>query len=80
MPSRPPGLQPWKTTGTLDEALLRLHTSGPEFRGFLSNHGPMAVEAMVRNGRARTVHRRLDTYTVELEDVPSARARITGAN
>ncbi|SEE88435.1 Protein of unknown function [Streptomyces sp. 2112.3] len=67
-------------TGTLDEALLRLHASGPEFRGFLSNHGPMAVEAMVRNGRARTVHRWLDAYTAKLEDVPSARTRITPAN
>ncbi|MFI0710750.1 questin oxidase family protein [Streptomyces inhibens] len=68
------------TSGTLDEALQRLHTSGPEFRGFLSNHGPMAVEAMVRNGQAHTVHRWLDTYENKLEDVPSARARITDAN
>ncbi|MDT0458096.1 questin oxidase family protein [Streptomyces sp. DSM 41527] len=68
------------TSGTLDEALLRLHTSGPEFRGYLSNHGPMAVEAMVHNGQAHTVHRWLDGYTNKLESVPSARARITGAN
>lgn len=68
------------TSGTLDEALQRLHASGPEFKGFLSNHGPMAVEAMVRNGQARTVHRWLDTYEHKLEDVPSVRARITDAN
>ncbi|QIK08268.1 questin oxidase family protein [Streptomyces sp. ID38640] len=68
------------TSGTLDEALLRLHTSGPEFSGYLSNHGPMAVEAMVRNGQARTVHRWLDAYAHKLEDVPSPRARITDAN
>ncbi|MGW7490588.1 questin oxidase family protein [Streptomyces sp. NPDC054786] len=68
------------TSGTLDEALLRLHTSGPEFKGSLSNHGPMAVEAMVRNGQARTVHRWLDTYASRLEGVPSARTRITHAN
>ncbi|MGW8972365.1 questin oxidase family protein [Streptomyces platensis] len=68
------------TNGTLDEALLRLHTAGPEFGGYLSNHGPMAVEAMVRNGQARTVHRWLDTYAQRLEDVPAPRARITDAN
>ncbi|GAU68714.1 hypothetical protein SSP35_08_02080 [Streptomyces sp. NBRC 110611] len=67
-------------SGTLDEALQRLHLSGPEFQGFLANHGPMAVEAMVRNGQARTVHRWLDSYESKLEDVPRARARITDAN
>ncbi|MGW7572426.1 questin oxidase family protein [Streptomyces sp. NPDC054765] len=68
------------TSGTLDEALLRLHASGPEFRGYLSNHGPMAVEAMVHNGQAHTVHRWLDRYANKLEVTPSARARITDAN
>ncbi|MFE1769428.1 questin oxidase family protein [Streptomyces angustmyceticus] len=68
------------TTGTLDEALLRLHSSGPEFRGFLSNHGPMAVEAMVRNGQARAVHRWLDSYAAGLDGVPPAHARITPDN
>ena len=29
--------------GTLDEAYERLHVTGPEFDGFLSNHGPMAA-------------------------------------
>ena len=33
-------------TGTLDEAYQRLHATGPEFDGWLSNHGPMAAEAM----------------------------------
>ena len=36
--------------GTLDEAYERLHVTGPEFEGYLSNHGPMVVEAMVRGG------------------------------
>ncbi|MGW8882260.1 questin oxidase family protein, partial [Streptomyces mirabilis] len=40
------------TSGTLDEALERLHSSGPERNGWLSNHGPMAVEALVRHGQA----------------------------
>ncbi|GAO09585.1 hypothetical protein TPA0598_05_03070 [Streptomyces lydicamycinicus] len=68
------------TNRTLDEALLRLHTAGPEFGGYLSNHGPMAVEAMVRNGQARTVHRWLDTYARKLEDVPAPQGRITDTN
>ncbi|MFH8371699.1 hypothetical protein [Streptomyces sp. NPDC018031] len=62
--------------GTLDEALARLHSSGPEFRGFLANHGPMAVEALAHRGRAGTVHRWLDTYERKLEDVPGPRAPI----
>ena len=34
------------TVGRLDEAYQRLHRTGPEFDGWLSNHGPMAAEAM----------------------------------
>lgn len=33
------------TAGILDEAYERLHRTGPEFDGWLSNHGPMAAEA-----------------------------------
>ncbi|MFE3770214.1 questin oxidase family protein [Streptomyces sp. NPDC059122] len=68
------------TSGTLDEALERLHATGPEFNGYLSNHGPMAVEALIRHGQARTVHRWLDVYATRLEDVPSTRTAITDAN
>ena len=41
------------TAGTYDEALDRLHRTGPEFAGWMSNHGPMAVEALTRRGSAR---------------------------
>ena len=58
------------TTGTLDEAYQRLHATGPEFDGWLSNHGPMAAEAMVRHGQAARVHRWLDEYMRRLEDFP----------
>ncbi|OKH97805.1 hypothetical protein A6A06_32110 [Streptomyces sp. CB02923] len=68
------------TSGTLDEALERLHTSGPEFQGLLANHGPMAVEALVRHGQAGSVHRWLDHYETKLEDVPRALEAVTGAN
>src|SRR5215831_4372486 len=57
-------------TGTLDEAYQRLHATGPEFDGWLSNHGPMAAEAMVRHGHADRVHPWLDGYMRRLEEFP----------
>jgi len=57
-------------TGTLDEAYRRLHATGPEFQGWLSNHGPMATEAMVRRGHADRVQRWLDVYMRRLEEFP----------
>ncbi|MEV7569397.1 questin oxidase family protein [Streptomyces tanashiensis] len=65
------------TTGILDEALERLHASGPERNGWLSNHAPMAVEALVRNGRAPAVHRWLDHYAPKLEELPPAHLPVT---
>jgi hypothetical protein len=57
-------------TGTLDEAYQRLHVTGPEFGGWLSNHGPMAAEAMVRRGHAGQVHPWLDEYMRRLDEFP----------
>jgi len=57
-------------TGTLDEAYRRLHATGPEFEGWLSNHGPMAAEAMVRRGHPDRVRRWLDGYMRRLEEFP----------
>ncbi|MBL1117055.1 DUF4243 domain-containing protein [Streptomyces sp. 110] len=68
------------TSGTLDEALERLHASGPERHGWLSNHAPMAVEALVRHGQGRTVHRWLDRYRHKLEEMPRSYAAITEEN
>ncbi|MCX5416551.1 questin oxidase family protein [Streptomyces sp. NBC_00059] len=65
------------TTGTLDEALQRLHTSGPERLGRLTNHAPMAVEALAANGQARSVHRWLDVYASRLEEFPPAVKPVT---
>ncbi|MEW2526163.1 questin oxidase family protein [Streptomyces sp. NPDC047071] len=62
--------------GVLDEALQRLHASGPERVVRLTNHGPMAVEALVRGGQAHTVHRWLDHYRHKLEDMPARVAPI----
>ena len=66
-------------TGTLDEAYQRLHATGPEFDGWLSNHGPMAAEAMVRRGHAGQVHRWLDGYMRRLEEFPRGSGPIGSA-
>ncbi|MEH0938446.1 hypothetical protein [Micromonospora psammae] len=54
----------------LDEAYRRLHRTGPEFEGWLSNHGPMTVEALLRHGHHRSVHRWLDDYLRRLDELP----------
>lgn len=67
----------------LDEAFERLHRTGPEFGGdeeannALSNHGPMAVEVLVRRGHGVDVPRWVDAYLPRLEDLPKASDRIT---
>jgi hypothetical protein len=63
----------------LDEGLSRLAATGPEFRGGLSNHGPMAAEALVRLGRADAVEHWLDTYLKRLEAAPRPSDRVTDA-
>lgn len=68
---------------SLDEAYERLHGKGPEFGGDeagnhgLTNHGPMAVEVMVRRGLDVDVHRWLDRYLGRLTDLPMPNQRIT---
>ncbi|TNH30668.1 questin oxidase family protein [Micromonospora orduensis] len=56
--------------GILDEAYERLHRTGPEYEGWLSNHGPMAVEALARHGHQQRVHRWLDDYLGRLDELP----------
>jgi hypothetical protein len=55
------------STGTYDEAIVRLHRTGPEFDGWLANHGPMAVESLVRHDSAASVHAWVDAYSRRLE-------------
>jgi hypothetical protein len=66
--------------GILDEAYERFHTTGPEFDGGLSNHGPMAVEAMARHGRSGAVHAWIDWYQDRLEDQPRGLTPVTREN
>lgn len=60
-------------TEVLDEALTRFHRTGPEFDGWLSNHGPMAADALIRMEHADAVPRWVDWYSRRLEDLPQAR-------
>lgn len=68
------------TSGQLEEALERLHTSGPERDGWLSNHAPMVVEALAAHGQAGAVHHWVDLYRDKLEDFPDRVAPVTDAN
>jgi Questin oxidase-like len=61
---------------TIDDALEILRETGPEFSSGLSNHGPMAAEALLRLGRAEAVipgvegyKRRLGQHPVPLDRV-----------
>lgn len=68
------------TSGQLEEALERLHSSGPEREGWLSNHAPMVVEALAAHGQAGAVHRWVDLYRERLEDFPARVAPVTDDN
>lgn len=67
-------------------AYERLHLTGPEFGGDeegnngLSNHGPMAMEVLVRRGHELDVPRWVDAYVPRLEELPRGSARITDEN
>jgi hypothetical protein len=64
-------------SGILEEAYERFHVTGPEFDDGLSNHGPMAVEAMVRRGHDAEVHAWIDWYRGRLEDRPRGITPVT---
>lgn len=68
------------TSGHLEEALERVHASGPEREGWLTNHAPMVVESLAALGQARSVHRWLDLYRDRLEDFPDRTAPVTDDN
>jgi hypothetical protein len=64
------------TYDALDDAYDRLRTTGPEFEGWLSNHGPMAAEALARHGHDSQIPAWLDGYCRRLEAAPGASSRI----
>jgi hypothetical protein len=58
------------TDGALLGALERLRDTGPEFQGFLANHGPMAAEALTRLGAAGRVDGWVEDYLPRLSPAP----------
>lgn len=64
-------------SGVLDATYERLHSTGPEFLGWLSNHAPMAADALIRLGRPGEVERWVDEYAQRLEEAPRARWAIS---
>jgi hypothetical protein len=66
------------TSPILAEAYQRLHHAGPEWNeNSLTNHGPMAVEVLVRRGHEEDVHPWVDGYLSRLDDLPAATDPIT---
>jgi len=62
----------------LDEAYERFRRTGPEWgEDQLTNHGPMAVEVLVRRGREDEVEGWVDAYVRRLDDMPARSDPIT---
>jgi hypothetical protein len=65
----------------LYEAYERFHRTGPEWgENQLTNHGPMAVEVLVRHGRDDEVTGWVDAYIRRLDDLPAPSDPITDEN
>ena len=64
------------TYDVLDDAYDRLRITGPEIDGWLSNHGPMAAEALARHGREAEIPGWLDGYSRRLEEAPKPSTKI----
>jgi len=62
-----------RDSDVLDETYDRLRTTGPEFRGWLSNHGPMAADALIRLGCGEEVEVWVNGYTPRLDEAPAPR-------
>ncbi len=59
------------------DALDRLQGSGPEFNGFLANHGPMAAEALTKIGGAPSIPAWVDRYRRRLRPAPDVLLGLT---
>jgi hypothetical protein len=67
-------------TGALDEALEWLAPYGPDLSNGMTNHAPMAVEALVTMGRAGAVPAWLDRYRAQLLPLPAPHEPIPAAS
>ena len=61
---------------TIDEILERFASCGAEFRGGLSNHGPMAADALIALGRGEAVAAWVERYITRLDGPARPSARI----
>ena len=61
----------------LDGTYERLSITGPEYGGGLSNHGPMAAEALLRLGRDDAIEGWVTQYMRGLEDAVRPASPIT---
>jgi hypothetical protein len=59
-------------TDTLDESLVILAATGPEYHGGFANHGPMAAEALHHLDRPEAVLPWTHRYTRRLEPAPAS--------
>ena len=66
-----------ETDAAFDEALSRFASTGPEFGGGLSNHGPMAADALVALGRSDAVDSWAEKYARRLLEHPESRNPIS---
>jgi Questin oxidase-like len=67
--------------GVLIDAYERFHRTGPEWGpGQLTNHGPMAVEVLIRRGRPEVVPAWTDGYIRRLDELPRGTREITDAS
>jgi hypothetical protein len=62
---------------TIEDALELLQKTGPEFGGGLSNHGPMAAEALVTLGCEDAVIPWVERYRRNLDEQPSEHSPIS---
>jgi len=69
---KPPEESP-RETEAFEAALEILATAGPEYGGGLSNHGPMAADALLALARPQAIRPWVERYRRGLTDPPAAR-------
>ncbi|MBI5089297.1 MAG: DUF4243 domain-containing protein, partial [Actinobacteria bacterium] len=67
-------------TDVMLDALDRLRDTGPEFGGFLANHGPMAADALIRLGGSTEVDRWVWQYRLGLSAAVPLGTAVTDRN
>lgn len=72
--------KPHEDDAVLDEALESLARTGPEYKGGLANHGPMAAEALVVLGRSEAVMSWVESYKKKLQSPLTSNNPVTLEN